>query len=59
MQIDLSSTVEDIFKRSKKVMTTMGEWELVGLTVKMFTLPAGDAEMYQEIRFFVRKYCKL
>ncbi|XP_029285641.1 uncharacterized protein LOC115007087 [Cottoperca gobio] len=53
LHIDLSSTVEDIFKYSKKVMTTIGEWELVGLTVKTYLLPAGDEEMYQEIRFFV------
>lgn len=37
----------------------MGEWELVGLTVKKFQLPAGDGGIYQEIRFFVRKYFTL
>ncbi|KAK9519421.1 hypothetical protein VZT92_022153 [Zoarces viviparus] len=53
MQLDLSSNVSDILKHSKKVMTTMGEWELVGLTVNSYILPAGGEELYQEMRFFV------
>lgn len=52
VQIDHAS-VEEIFKHSKEVMTTMGEWELVGLTVKKFQAQAGDGEMYEEIRFIV------
>lgn len=58
MPIDLSSTAEDIFRFSKEVMTTKGEWELVGLTTKTFILPA-EVGLYQEIRFYVRKYCRL
>ncbi|KAI9517345.1 hypothetical protein NQZ68_004562 [Dissostichus eleginoides] len=53
LQINIFTSVEDILNQSKKVMTTMGEWELIGLTVQRFTLPAGDNELYQEIRFFV------
>ncbi|XP_039667475.1 uncharacterized protein LOC120565634 [Perca fluviatilis] len=53
MPIDRSSTAEDIFRFSKEVMTTKGEWELVGLTTKTFILPAGDYGLYQEIRFYV------
>lgn len=52
VQIDHAS-VEEIFKNSKEVMTTMGEWELVGLTVKKFQAQAADGEMYEEIRFIV------
>lgn len=37
----------------------MGEWELIGLTAKKFQLPATDGELYDEIRFFVRKYFAL
>lgn len=57
LQIHQMLSVEEILKYSKDVMTTMGEWELVGITGKKYQLPAGDGEMYEEIRFFVRKYC--
>lgn len=40
-------------------MTTMGEWELIGLTVKKFRQLGSDGEFYDEIRFFVRKYFAL
>ncbi|XP_034386299.1 5-hydroxytryptamine receptor 3A-like [Cyclopterus lumpus] len=53
LQIDLSSTVADILKYSKEVMTTMGEWELVGLTVNTYLPPAGNEDVYEEMRFFV------
>ncbi|XP_028443533.1 5-hydroxytryptamine receptor 3E-like [Perca flavescens] len=53
MPIDRSLTAEDIFRLSKEVMTTKGEWELVGLTTKTFILPAGKYGLYQEIRFYV------
>uniref|UniRef100_A0A8C3A0I9 Uncharacterized protein n=1 Tax=Cyclopterus lumpus TaxID=8103 RepID=A0A8C3A0I9_CYCLU len=55
LQIDLSSTVADILKYSKEVMTTMGEWELVGLTVNTYLPPAGNEDVYEEMRFFVIK----
>lgn len=59
VQIGQTSSAEEILKYSKDMMTTMGEWELVGLTAKKFQLPAGDGEMYEEIRFSVRKYFTL
>lgn len=54
IQIGNKSSVEEILKYSKEVMTTMGEWELVGLTVTKFQQPTGDEEFYEELRFFVR-----
>lgn len=59
MQIGHTLSVEEILKNSKEVMTTMGEWELVGLTVRKFQQPAGNEEFYEELRFFVRKHLKL
>lgn len=59
LQMDIFTSVEDILNQSKKVMTTMGEWELIGLTVQTITLPAGGDKLYQEICFFVRTYCWL
>lgn len=59
LQISQALPVEEILTYSKKVMTTVGEWELVGITVKTLQLPAGDGEAYQEIRFFVRTYFRL
>ncbi|XP_034736547.1 5-hydroxytryptamine receptor 3A-like isoform X2 [Etheostoma cragini] len=53
MPIGLSSTAEDIFTFSKELMTTKGEWELVGLTTKTYMLPHMEDELYQEIRFYV------
>ncbi|XP_070765026.1 5-hydroxytryptamine receptor 3C-like [Enoplosus armatus] len=53
LQLGLTLSVEKILKHSKEVMTTTGEWELVGITVKANQLPASDGEMYEEIRFFV------
>ncbi|TKS74671.1 5-hydroxytryptamine receptor 3C [Collichthys lucidus] len=52
LQLNQTLSVEEIFKNSKEVMTTMGEWELVGLKVKKYEPPAGDGEIYEEIRFF-------
>ena len=40
-------------RRSKDVMTTMGEWRLVGITVTLLELPT-QSEPYQELRFYVR-----
>lgn len=59
LQLNQTLSVEEIFKNSKEVMTTMGEWELVGLKVKKYEPPAGDGEIYEEIRFFVSKYFRL
>ncbi|KAK7889363.1 hypothetical protein WMY93_024923 [Mugilogobius chulae] len=44
----------DRLQISKDVMTTMGEWELVGLNVKRFEFPSGIGNgFYQELRFYV------
>lgn len=60
VQINHKSPVEDILKHSKEVMTTMGEWELIGLSVRKFQQPTttttGKQEFYEELRFFVRKH---
>lgn len=56
MEIGTLDTAEDILKTSKSVMSTMGEWELIGLKVKKFVFPAGLHEQYEELRFYVRKY---
>ncbi|AWP10841.1 putative 5-hydroxytryptamine receptor 3A-like [Scophthalmus maximus] len=53
LQIDLLSSAEDMFDFSKEVMATMGEWELIGITVKKFDLTGQDEETYQEIRFYI------
>lgn len=52
MRLD-SISAEEIYINSKEVMTTVGEWELTGVTVNKMNLPAGDGEMYDEIRFHV------
>uniref|UniRef100_A0A8C4GHR3 5-hydroxytryptamine receptor 3A n=1 Tax=Dicentrarchus labrax TaxID=13489 RepID=A0A8C4GHR3_DICLA len=53
MQIFPTIPVEEILKFSQEVMATMGEWELIGLSVKKLQLPASDGEPYEELRFFV------
>lgn len=52
MMLDYISA-EEIYKTSKEMMTTVGEWELTGVTVEKLSLAAGDGEMYEEIRFYV------
>uniref|UniRef100_A0A3B4XHL8 Uncharacterized protein n=1 Tax=Seriola lalandi dorsalis TaxID=1841481 RepID=A0A3B4XHL8_SERLL len=42
-----------LLENSKKVMTTMGEWELVGIKMKKFVFPSGDGDLYEELRFYV------
>ncbi|XP_029356840.1 5-hydroxytryptamine receptor 3A-like isoform X2 [Echeneis naucrates] len=54
MQIDHPLSTEEIFEQSKQVMTTMGEWELVGVGVQKFVFPAADGEDYEELRFYIR-----
>lgn len=46
-------SAEEIYLNSKEMMTTMGEWELTGITVENLNLLAGDGRKYQEIRFHV------
>ncbi|XP_041647337.1 5-hydroxytryptamine receptor 3A-like [Cheilinus undulatus] len=47
------TSVDEMLQRSKEVMATMGEWELIGITVKTFQFPTNLGDDYQEIRFFV------
>lgn len=54
LRLSLKSSVEEMLKYSKKVMTSMGEWELVGLTANNFLQPASYGELYEELRFAVR-----
>lgn len=52
-------SAEEIFLHSKQVMTSMGEWELNGVTAKKMVLLASDGELYDELRYFVRKHFTL
>ncbi|XP_067370018.1 uncharacterized protein [Channa argus] len=53
IRMDSTTTAQQIFQDSQKVMATMGEWNLIGIELEKFDLPAGDGETYQELRFFV------
>ncbi|XP_051803616.1 5-hydroxytryptamine receptor 3A-like [Acanthochromis polyacanthus] len=55
MQLEILTSAEEIFRYSKEVMTTMGEWELIGLTAKKLepTSTIDDSGHYVELRFFV------
>ncbi|XP_028259588.1 5-hydroxytryptamine receptor 3A-like [Parambassis ranga] len=53
VQVYLSGPVEEISEQSKKVMTTMGEWELIRITAKKFELPSAGGGNYEELCFCV------
>lgn len=53
LQINSLWTEETRLNQSREVMTTMGEWQLVGIKVKRF-----DFSTYQELRFFVRMFLR-
>ncbi|KAK2835417.1 hypothetical protein Q5P01_015901 [Channa striata] len=53
IMIESSTTAQQIFKDSQQVMETVGEWNLIGIELEKFDLPAGDGETYQELRYFV------
>ncbi|XP_075342272.1 5-hydroxytryptamine receptor 3A-like [Odontesthes bonariensis] len=53
IQLELIGSSDEILQRSKEVMSTMGEWSLVGITAKKYSLPASFGEYYQELRFFI------
>uniref|UniRef100_A0A3Q2V3Q9 5-hydroxytryptamine (serotonin) receptor 3A n=1 Tax=Haplochromis burtoni TaxID=8153 RepID=A0A3Q2V3Q9_HAPBU len=42
-----------MFEYSKSRMATMGEWELIGITAKKYTLPSTASGFYDEIRFHI------
>lgn len=55
MQINHTWSAKEIFEKSKRMMATLGEWELIGITSEKFRFLAGDGEQYEELRFYVRK----
>uniref|UniRef100_A0A3Q4G3L4 5-hydroxytryptamine receptor 3A-like n=1 Tax=Neolamprologus brichardi TaxID=32507 RepID=A0A3Q4G3L4_NEOBR len=42
-----------MFEYSKSMTATMGEWELIGITAKKYTLPSTASGFYDEIRFHI------
>uniref|UniRef100_A0A3Q3GJ53 5-hydroxytryptamine (serotonin) receptor 3B n=1 Tax=Labrus bergylta TaxID=56723 RepID=A0A3Q3GJ53_9LABR len=42
-----------IVELSKQVMTSKGEWQLVGITVKTYIYPTTSGDPYQQVRFYV------
>ncbi|XP_053286897.1 5-hydroxytryptamine receptor 3C [Pleuronectes platessa] len=53
VQIGLPGPAGEIFEMSKELMTTMGEWELIGITVEKFVFNADYDDFYEELRFYV------
>uniref|UniRef100_A0A3P8RU68 Uncharacterized protein n=3 Tax=Amphiprion percula TaxID=161767 RepID=A0A3P8RU68_AMPPE len=55
IQLDIHTSAEKIFQYSKEVMTTMGEWELIGMTAKKLepSSVVDNSGHYVELRFFV------
>ncbi|XP_072295017.1 uncharacterized protein [Eucyclogobius newberryi] len=53
MQMDKAWDDEHRFNVSKEVMTTMGEWQLTGLTASKLELPSTTGSTYIELRFSV------
>ncbi|XP_076007344.1 5-hydroxytryptamine receptor 3A-like [Genypterus blacodes] len=53
LELNLQVPVEEIVNRSKNVMATNGEWQLVNITAAKAELNASDGQPYDELRFFV------
>ncbi|KAM9848888.1 5-hydroxytryptamine receptor 3E-like [Aulostomus maculatus] len=53
LELFQTRSTEEIFSMSKEAMATIGEWELIGMTSTKYILPAGDTEIYEELRFFI------
>ncbi|GAA6219795.1 5-hydroxytryptamine receptor 3A-like isoform X1 [Lates japonicus] len=53
LQVHPEVSVEKMLESSKEVMATMGEWELIGITVKKYNLIASDDLPYEELRFHI------
>ncbi|KAF6734349.1 5-hydroxytryptamine receptor 3A [Oryzias melastigma] len=51
--VSLRNTAEDIFKESRDVMETNGEWELSNITTVISSLETLETENYSEIKFFI------
>ncbi|XP_057696051.1 5-hydroxytryptamine receptor 3C-like [Corythoichthys intestinalis] len=45
---------ENIFNFSKRMMATMGEWELIGIKALQQLQNSSNNEIYEDLRFFVR-----
>uniref|UniRef100_A0A3P8RE02 5-hydroxytryptamine receptor 3A-like n=1 Tax=Astatotilapia calliptera TaxID=8154 RepID=A0A3P8RE02_ASTCA len=53
LQLYLKETPERMTEYSKSRMATMGEWELIGIAAKKYTLPSTASGSYDEIRFYI------
>ncbi|XP_039454395.1 5-hydroxytryptamine receptor 3E-like [Oreochromis aureus] len=53
VQLYLTETPERMFEYSKSKMATMGEWELIGIAAKKYTIPSTASGSYDEIRFYI------
>uniref|UniRef100_A0A669C4B3 5-hydroxytryptamine receptor 3C n=1 Tax=Oreochromis niloticus TaxID=8128 RepID=A0A669C4B3_ORENI len=53
VQLYLTGTPESMFEYSKSMMATMGEWELIGIAAKKYTLPSTASDFYDEIHFYI------
>lgn len=49
----LTRSAEQITKNSKKLMTTMGEWELLEITSHKDTIAGNDGQRIDELIFHV------
>uniref|UniRef100_A0A3B4H110 5-hydroxytryptamine receptor 3A-like n=1 Tax=Pundamilia nyererei TaxID=303518 RepID=A0A3B4H110_9CICH len=53
LQLYLTETPERMTEYSKSRMATMGEWELIGIAAKKYTLTSTASGSYDEIRFYI------
>lgn len=53
IKIFLGKSAEDITKHSKRVMTTMGEWELLDITYHKYNIELVDGHHIDELAFHV------
>lgn len=53
IRISLGRSAENITKISKKMMTTMGEWELLDITSTKHTLGNDDETRIDDLAFHV------
>ncbi|XP_069558316.1 5-hydroxytryptamine receptor 3E-like [Brachyistius frenatus] len=53
VNLEITWTGEDMFQISQHTITTMGEWELVGITAQKFERKTYANEDYDEIRFYI------
>ncbi|XP_063351761.1 5-hydroxytryptamine receptor 3A-like isoform X2 [Pelmatolapia mariae] len=53
LQLHLAGTPERMFEYSKSMMATMGEWELIGIAVKKYTLPSTASGFDDIIHFYI------